>query len=72
MCACVLSVIAGHVIEEERNTEQGVEFLVTTRENWQDSLLGIHLTWHLTLYYLGRWQYNQWTVLLDLVEIARL
>ena len=43
----------GHVIEEERETVSGVEFLTSSRENWKGSFLNGHITWHLALYYLG-------------------
>ena len=41
------------MIEESQRVEKGVEFLLSTRKNWQDCLLGHHITWHLTLYYFG-------------------
>ena len=43
-----------HVMEEDRGPERGIEFLTSSREHWQDSVLAIHLYWHLSLYYLGR------------------
>lgn len=49
-------VCTGHVIEEERPAEKGVELLTSTRQDWQDSLMGGHINWHLALYYLGRWR----------------
>ena len=41
------------MIEEERPTEKGVEFLNGCRGDWEHSLLSHHIAWHLTLYYLG-------------------
>ena len=41
------------MIEETKEAEKGVEFLLLTRKNWQDCLLGHHITWHLALYYFG-------------------
>ena len=45
---------AAHVIEEARDVQSGVEFLTTTRDDWKESISGCHITWHLTLYYLGK------------------
>ena len=45
---------AGHVIEEARPVQSGVELLTQTRENWLDSLIGSHINWHLALYYYGK------------------
>ena len=42
----------GHVIEEARPAEVGVELLTRTREDWLDSGIGGHIDWHLALYYL--------------------
>ena len=47
---------AGHVLEEAHDAEDGVEFLTSTRKDWGDSLFAGHITWHLTLYYLGEFQ----------------
>ena len=33
--------------------ETGVELLTSTRKDWAGSILGGHINWHLTLYYLG-------------------
>lgn len=43
---------AGHVIEEARPAEVGVELLTRTRDDWLDSLIGSHINWHLALNYL--------------------
>ena len=48
-----LSLSLAHVIEEVRDPQKGIDFLISTRKNWQDHLLGHHTTWHLTLYYFG-------------------
>ena len=42
-----------HVIEEAREIESGVEFMTSTREDWRGTAFEGHLTWHLTLFYLG-------------------
>ena len=47
---------AGHVIEEAHDAEDGVEFLTSTRKDWGDTSFAGHITWHLTLYHLGRFQ----------------
>lgn len=43
---------SGHVIEEARPAEVGVELLTRTREDWLDSGIGGHIDWHLALNYL--------------------
>lgn len=43
----------GHVIEEDRDVKEGVQFLTSTRDHWKDSGLGNHIAWHLCLYYIG-------------------
>ena len=43
----------GHVIEEDRDVEEGVQFLTSTRDHWKKSGLGNHIAWHLCLYYIG-------------------
>ena len=53
-CILLSNTSTGHVIEEEKDAESGVEFLTSSRENWKDSLYGGHLTWHLALYHLGK------------------
>ena len=42
------------MIEEERDALAGVEFLTSSRQEWSNTLLNGHITWHLTLHYLGR------------------
>jgi len=42
-----------HVIEEDRDVKEGVQFLNSTRDQWKDSGLGNHIAWHLCLYYIG-------------------
>ena len=43
----------GHVIEEDRDVKEGVQFLTSTRDHWKESGLGNHIAWHLCLYYIG-------------------
>eukprot|EP00731_Ephydatia_muelleri_P026041 Em0018g141a len=62
-----------HVIEEERETVSGVEFLTSSRENWKGSYLNGHITWHLALYYLDQNNFSELfhefdTVLCSLLE----
>ena len=51
---CHVTPCAGHVIEEARPAEDGVQFLTSTRQDWAGCLLGGHISWHLTLYHLGK------------------
>ena len=46
--------VAGHVIEEERDPATGIEFCLSSRQNWKGCMLENHITWHMTLYYLGK------------------
>lgn len=48
-----------HVLEETADPAKGVEFLTSTRNDWTGPFQ-CHITWHLTLYYLGRLQYIAW------------
>ena len=48
-----LALSLAHVFEEVHESENGVEFLTSTRENWRGSSYEVHITWHLALYYLG-------------------
>jgi hypothetical protein len=41
-----------HVVEETRDPQEGVDLLVRTRGDWEDTGLGHHILWHLTLHYL--------------------
>ena len=50
---CMSYIHAAHVLEESHDASDGVEFLTKTRSDWRDSSFGTHITWHLTLYYLG-------------------
>ena len=43
-----------HVVEESRDAEEGVELLERTRKDWESSILGNHISWHLALHYLGQ------------------
>ena len=43
-----------HVVEESRDAEEGVELLERTREDWENSGLANHISWHVALSYLGR------------------
>ena len=51
-----MTITPGHVIEEARPAEMGVELLTKTREDWLDSLIGSHINWHLALNYLRKIQ----------------
>ena len=42
-----------HVVEESRDPQEGVDFLLKTRKDWEDTGLGHHISWHLMLHYLG-------------------
>ena len=42
-----------HVVEEEREAAEGVEFLTSCRHHWSDTTRVNHITWHLCLHYLG-------------------
>ena len=44
-----------HVLEETRDACDGVDFLTSTRPNWENSAFGNHLAWHLTLRYFGKY-----------------
>lgn len=51
-----------HVIEETSDVSMGVELLTSTRDDWSGSLQG-HISWHLTLFYLGKSLHVQlWTL----------
>jgi hypothetical protein len=41
-----------HVVEESRDPQEGVDFLLRTRGDWEKSGLGPHILWHLTLHYV--------------------
>ena len=43
-----------HVVEESRDAEEGVELLERTQKDWESSILGNHISWHLALHYLGQ------------------
>ena len=49
--ACVTS--TAHVLEEAKEAREGIDFLTSYRPHWINSVYGGHITWHLTLYYLG-------------------
>ena len=40
-------------MEEERDASKEVEFLTSSRQQWATSNLGSHISWHLSLHYLG-------------------
>ncbi|XP_062501244.1 tetratricopeptide repeat protein 38-like [Corticium candelabrum] len=42
----------GHVYEETRPPEEGIEHMTTWKLHWIDSILSVHMTWHLCLFYL--------------------
>ena len=42
-----------HVLEESHDAGDGVDFLTQTRSDWDKSVFGGHITWHLTLHYFG-------------------
>ena len=46
--------VSGHVIEEERDPATGIEFCLSSRQNWKECGLENHIAWHLTLFYLGK------------------
>lgn len=48
-----LSALAAHVLEESHEASDGMEFLTKTRSDWDKSVFGGHITWHLTLHYFG-------------------
>lgn len=45
--------LVAHVIEESHDAKDGIDFLTETRSDWEKSLFGGHITWHLTLHYFG-------------------
>ena len=47
------SFLLAHIMEEERDAEDGVQFLTSTRDDWSHSMYNTHLTWHLALHYFG-------------------
>jgi hypothetical protein len=49
------SLLLAHVIEEIYEAERGVEFMTSTRDDWGSTIFAGHLTWHLTLYYYGKY-----------------
>jgi hypothetical protein len=48
-----------HVVEESRDPQEGVDLLVRTRGDWENSGLGLHILWHLALHYLDMGQYDK-------------
>ena len=40
-------------MDEARGPEKGVAFMTSCRDHWLKTLYGVHLTWHLMLFYLG-------------------
>ena len=40
-------------MDEARGPEKGVAFMTSCRDRWLKTLYGVHLTWHLMLFYLG-------------------
>ena len=52
-----------HVVEESRDAEEGVELLERTRKDWESSILGNHISWHLALHYLGQCTVHKHTLL---------
>lgn len=40
-------------MEETHDACDGVEFLSSTRHDWEKSALGNHIAWHLALHYFG-------------------
>jgi hypothetical protein len=47
------ALVIAHVMEESYDAQDGVEFLTSTRPNWETSAFGNHIAWHLTLHYFG-------------------
>ena len=45
---------SAHVMEETKDAQKGVDFMRSTRENWQNTPYNFHLLWHLSLYYIGK------------------
>ena len=45
---------SAHVLEETKDAQKGVDFMRSTRENWQNTPYNFHLLWHLSLYYIGK------------------
>ena len=56
-----------HVFEEVHEAERGVEFMTTTRKDWRGSSYEVHITWHLTLYYLGKQIVQYWYLIVSKV-----
>ena len=46
---------SAHVMEETKDAQKGVDFMCSTRKNWQNTPYNFHLLWHLSLYYIGKW-----------------
>ena len=42
-----------HVFQEDKYARDGIDFMTSTRNNWEKSALSCHINWHLCLYYLG-------------------
>ena len=57
-CNFSWTLLLAHVMEEEKKACEGVEFLTTSRDCWKSSVYEGHLTWHLSLYYLGKAAWN--------------
>ena len=43
----------GHVYEETQPPIAGIEHLMKWKPHWINSILSVHLTWHLCLFHLG-------------------
>lgn len=43
----------GHVYEETRPPADGVGHMMKWKPHWIDSVLSVHMTWHLCLFHLG-------------------
>jgi len=44
-----------HLFEEDKDTKEGIKCLTSNRNNWEDAVNSHHISWHLCLYYLGRY-----------------
>ena len=57
----------GHVYEETRPPEEGIEHMTTWKLHWIDSILSVHMTWHLCLFYLGE---SQFVIIIFVLSVA--
>ncbi|XP_065900373.1 tetratricopeptide repeat protein 38-like isoform X2 [Dysidea avara] len=41
-----------HVFQEDKDAKEGIEFMTSTRNDWEKSAISCHINWHLCLYYI--------------------